>query len=194
LNRRGFNAKGEPCANVSHYGYGLRLDRNCDNISMLGHSGGLPGYGSDWKILPQYGLGIVTLTNGTYGSAALLNNEILPYVVAKAALTPKAFPVSVVLKQRQKELAALLPSWEKAEGSGIFAENFFSDYFTDLLKEEAEAAFAKAGRIRKMHEIVAENALRGSFIMEGEKANLRVHFTLSPENPPLIQAYGIRVE
>lgn len=194
LNRRGFTGKGEACVNVSHYGYGLRLDRNCDNITMVGHSGGLPGYGSDWKILPQYGLGIITLTNGTYGSAALLNNEILPYVVAEAALEPKAFPVSAILKQRQKELAALLPSWEKAEESGIFAENFFSDYFTDLLKEETEAAFAKAGRIRKIHEIVAENALRGAFIVEGEKANLRVHFTLSPENPPLIQAYSIRVE
>jgi len=194
LNRRGFTGKGEACANVSHYGYGLRLDRNCDNISMVGHSGGLPGYGSDWKILPQYGVGIVTLTNGTYGSAALLNNEILPFVVAAAGLEAKAFPVSPILKQRQKELAALLPSWEKAEDSGIFAENFFSDYFTDLLKEETEAAFAKAGPIRKMHEIVAENALRGTFILEGEKANLKVHFTLSPENPPLIQAYSIRVE
>ncbi len=194
LNRRGFTGKGEPCVNVSHYGYGLRLDRNCDNIGMVGHSGGLPGYGSDWKILPQYGLGIVTLTNGTYGSAALLNNEILPYVVAAAALQPKAFAVSPILKQRQQELTALLPSWEKAEASGIFAENFFNDYFTDLLKEETEAAFAKAGPIRKVHEIVAENALRGSFIIEGEKANLRVYFTLSPENPPLIQAYSIRVE
>lgn len=194
LNRRGFTGKGEACVNVSHYGYGLRLDRNCDDISMVGHSGGLPGYGSDWKILPQYGLGIVTLTNGTYGSAALLNNEILPYIVAAAGLKPRAFPASPILKQRSKELAALLPSWEKAEASGIFAENFFSDYFTDLLKEEAEAAFAKAGPIRKVHEIVAENALRGSFILEGEKANLKVHFTLSPENPPLIQAYSIRVE
>ncbi len=194
LNRRGFTGKGETCVNVSHYGYGLRLDRNCDNILMVGHSGGLPGYGSDWKILPQYGLGIVTLTNGTYGSAALLNNEILPYVVAAAQLESVAFPVFPILKQRQKELTALLPSWEKAEQSGIFAENFFSDYFTDLLREETEAAFAKAGPIRKVHEIVAENALRGSFIMEGEKANLRVYFTLSPENPPLIQAYSIRVE
>jgi len=194
LNRRGFTGKGEACVNVSHYGYGLRQDRNCDNITMVGHSGGLPGYGSDWKILPQYGLGIVTLTNGTYGSAALLNNEILPFVVAGAALQPKAFPVSAILKQRQKELTALLPTWEKAEASGIFAENFFSDYFTDLLKEEAEAAFAKAGKIRKVHEIVAENALRGAFILEGEKANLKVYFTLSPENPALIQAYSIRVE
>ena len=194
LNQRGFNGKGEPCVNVSHYGYGLRLDRNCEDMAMVGHSGGLPGYGSDWKIVPQYGLGIVTLTNGTYGSAALLNNEILPLIVARAGLAPRTFPVSAVLKQRQKELVSLLPSWEKAESSGIFAENFFSDYYTDLLREETEAAFAKAGKILNVREIVAENALRGAFLMEGEKADLRVHFTLSPENPPLIQAYRIRVE
>ena len=37
-----------------------------------------------------------------------------------------------------------------------------------------------------------ENQLRGSFIIEGEQSNIEVYFTLSPENPPLIQEYRIR--
>jgi hypothetical protein len=98
------------------------------------------------------------------------------------------------LKQRQNELIKLLPSWENAEKSGIFAENFFLDYFPDLLKTEAEGIFEKAGKILKVNEIVAENALRGKFILEGEKGNIEVSFTMSPENPPLIQAYTIRLK
>jgi hypothetical protein len=80
-----------------------------------------------------------------------------------------------------------------AERSGIFAENFFADYFTDVLRKEAGDAFAKAGRILKVNEVIPENQLRGYFIIEGEKANIWVSFTLTPENPALIQEYHLRV-
>jgi hypothetical protein len=36
-----------------------------------------------------------------------------------------------------------------------------------------------------------DNQLRGSFILEGEKTNIQIYFTLSPENPALIQEYHI---
>lgn len=193
LNNRGFTGAGEPCTNVSFYGYGVRIDKNCNQITSIGHTGGLPGFGSDWKILPNYGIGIITFTNGTYGGAASINNQTLPFIVEKAKLTPNKFPVSSILKQRQNELVAILPSWQNAEKTGIFAENFFLDYFSDLLKAEAESVFEKAGKIKKINEIIAENALRGAFIMEGEKANIEVSFTLSPENPPLIQEYHIKL-
>ena len=194
MSNRGFKGSGEPCTNIAFYGYGVRIDQNCNQIRSVGHSGGLPGFGSDWKILPHYGIGIVTFTNGTYGSAALMNNQILPFIVEKANLSPIPFPVSAILKQRQSELVALLPSWQNAEKTNIFAENFFMDYFPDLLKTEAESIFEKAGKIIKVNEIVAENALRGTFLMEGEKANIEVSFTLSPENPPLIQEYHIKLK
>jgi hypothetical protein len=35
--------------------------------------------------------------------------------------------------------------------------------------------------------MVPENQLRGYFIMNGEKGKAKVYFTLSPENPALIQ-------
>ncbi|MFN8429326.1 MAG: serine hydrolase domain-containing protein [Spirosomataceae bacterium] len=194
LNNRGYTASGEPCSNVSFYGYGLRIDQNCNQIRSVGHSGGLPGFGSDWKILPNYGIGIVTFTNGTYGGAALMNNQILPFIIEKAALSPIPFPVSPILKQRQNELMALLPVWEGAEKTGIFAENFFLDYFPDLLKAEAEGIFEKTGKILKINEIVPENALRGKFLLECEKGKVEVSFTMSPENPPLIQAYSIKLK
>jgi hypothetical protein len=86
----------------------------------------------------------------------------------------------------------LLPTWNHAEASGIFAENFFLDYFPDMLRAESEPLFKQIGSIRKIHEIVPENNLRGAFEIEGEKGSLEVYFTLSPENPPLIQEYHIR--
>jgi hypothetical protein len=86
----------------------------------------------------------------------------------------------------------LLPNWNNAEKSGIFAENFFPDYPIDSLKKQASNIFANAGKILRVNDMVAENNLRGRFIMEGEKKNIEIFFTLTPENPPLIQEYRIR--
>jgi CubicO group peptidase (beta-lactamase class C family) len=189
---KGENGKLRPF--VSAYGYGLRWVKDAEQKTGIGHSGGLPGFGSNWKILPDYGIGIVTFANGTYAPTSAVNVKILDKLVELADLKPNPIPVSLILKQRQKELTALLPSWENAEKSGIFAENFFLDYFPDLLKKEAEPIFEKAGKILKMNEIVAENNLRGKFILVGEKANIEISFTLSPENPALIQEYNIELK
>jgi hypothetical protein len=86
---------------------------------------------------------------------------------------------------------ALLPSWDGAEQSGIFAMNFWLDYFVDSLRVEAKTIFARAGKIVRVGEMQAENGLRGSFLMEGEKADIRVSLTLTPEKSAKIQAYHI---
>jgi CubicO group peptidase (beta-lactamase class C family) len=188
------NAKdisGKPCPNVAAYGYGLRWGKDCEQKVTIGHTGGLPGFGSNWKILPDYGVGIVSFANGTYAPTSAVNGIVLDLIVEKVNLKPRVFPISPILNQRKNELLALLPSWQNSEKSGIFAENFFLDYFQKMLKPEAEAIFEKAGKILKVNEIVPENALRGTVILEGEKGNIHINFTLSPENPALIQAYNI---
>ena len=100
-------------------------------------------------------------------------------------------PPSKILTQRKNELIKLLPEFTNAVNSGIFAENFFLDYFPDSLRKVASEIFNRAGKITSVGEIVPENQLRGYFILEGEKANIRVGFTLTPENPGLIQEYYI---
>ena len=191
LNVENKNAQGNPCPFVQSYGYGLRWVQDCEHNINIGHSGGLPGFGSNWKILPQYGIGFVSFANRTYAPANALNTQIMDTLIALADLKPISWAVSEVLKERQKQLVSLLPSWEKAEASGIFAENFFLDYFTNSLKKEAEAIYQKAGRIMRVGEMMPENALRGSFMLEGENANIKISFTLSPEKPALIQEYHI---
>ncbi len=185
-------ASGRLCPIVSAYGYGMRWTKDCENRIVVGHTGGLPGFGSDWKILRDYGIGIISFSNLTYARAALVNTQALDTIIALAKLQPRKWPVSAILNQRKNELVKLLPDWKNAEASGIFADNFFMDYFTDSLRKEASAIFNKAGKIVRINEFIASNNLRGSFVMEGEKTNIEVSFTLTPENPPLIQQYQIR--
>lgn len=193
----GFNANykypdGRTCPIVSAYAYGLGWTKDCEGRVFIAHSGGLPGFGSQWRIMPDYGIGVVAFANRTYAGMGGVNLQVLDTLIKIAGLQPMQLPPSAILEKRKNELVKLLPDWNNAAQSGIFAENFFPDYPIDSLKKQARELFAKAGKIVSVKEMKPENQLRGSFIIEGEKTNIEIYFTLSPENPPLIQEYRIR--
>jgi hypothetical protein len=106
-------------------------------------------------------------------------------------LQPRQVAVSAILEQRQKELVQVIPSWINIPP--IFAENFFDDYLIDELKADAKQLFEKAGAITSVGKMIAENQLRGYCILEGSKQKLKLSFTLSPENPALIQEYHLEL-
>ncbi|HMC99713.1 MAG TPA: serine hydrolase, partial [Ferruginibacter sp.] len=183
---------GRACPLVSAYAYGLRWTKDCEGRVTVGHSGGLPGFGSNWLILPEHGIGIICFCNMTYAPVSGLNYDALDKLISAANLKPRQIAVSPILQQRQNELVKILPDWKNAEATHIFAENFFLDYFPDALHMEATELFNKAGKITGVGPFTAENNLRGSFILQGENIDIEVSFTLTPENPPLIQEYHIR--
>jgi len=186
------NASGDICPRVSAYNCGLGWNRDCSGKEWIGHSGGLPGFGSHWMILPAYGIGVVSFCNLTYEATSTLNLQVMQRLIDIAGLKPRQTIPSDILKKRQQQLVSLLPGWKNATGAGIFSENFFDDHIIDSLRKETTTLFNKAGKILRVEEIVPDNQLRGTFRLVGEKADLQVRFTLSPENPALIQAFFIR--
>jgi CubicO group peptidase (beta-lactamase class C family) len=63
LNATAKTPNGRPCPTVSAYGYGLRWSKDCDTRVYVGHTGGLPGFGSNWVIMPEYGIGVLCFAN-----------------------------------------------------------------------------------------------------------------------------------
>ena len=56
----------EPALLLLHIVMGLDWLRDCDGKVYIAHSGGLPGFGSQWRIMPDYGIGVVAFANRTY--------------------------------------------------------------------------------------------------------------------------------
>jgi hypothetical protein len=174
--------------------------KDCEGRVYVGHSGGLPGYGSQWRFLPEYGIGLVAFANLTYADLGTINLRILDSLIRRTGIRPRAVPASPVLLTRQKQLIQVLPDW-KAEnlsalssGAGtIFAENFFEDASLETRQMVHQRAFKAIGPILRNGPLIAENQLRGSYLVEGEKGKLSVFFTLSPEDPPLIQELEITI-
>jgi CubicO group peptidase (beta-lactamase class C family) len=185
---------GPVCPMTSSYAYGIRWSHDCRGRTFVGHTGGLPGFGSNWNTLPDYGVGVVSFANLTYANMGAINLQVLDTLVTLTGLRPRAVLVSRILQKRKRELAALLPEWQGAQESGIFAGNFWLDYFVDSLRMDSREIFARAGKIIRVGEMQADNGLRGTFKIEGEKANIVVRFTLTPENPPKIQEFRIWLE
>lgn len=180
------------CALSTAYGYGLNWVRDSHGRTFLGHSGGLPGFGSNWSILHEYGLGVILLANTTYAPATKVNWDVLDKLVCRTRLKPRQLPTSQIFKKRYDALVNILPSWENAVSTGIFAANFFLDNPIHVLKRDTINLFAKAGKVVSIGEVLPQNQLHGNFIVICEKMDLKVDFALTPENPPLIQHVQIK--
>ena len=184
---------GVKCPSVSAYGYGLRWMKDCQGKVYIGHSGGLPGFGSNWTMMPDYGLAVMSVDNRTYGGTSTINLSGLDTIITLAGLKPRTLPASDIIEKRKNQLLKIIPDWKGAEASGLFADNFFMDNRLSDIVKRTKKLYAEAGAIIHVGPMIPMNQLRGSFMLEGKNKNIEVFFTLTPEKEPLIQKLRMRI-
>jgi CubicO group peptidase (beta-lactamase class C family) len=182
---------GRVLAATDSYTYGLTWIQDALGRKSVGHSGGLPGFGSNWRFLPEYGIGVILFANVTYAPTSGINNAVLDTIIQLAKLRPRVTSISPILQKRKLQLVSMLPNF--STNAYIFAENFFEDYPIETLKKEAAAILKEAGEIISVGEMVAENQMRGYCIIQCQEKKIKLAFTLTPENPGLIQEYHLDI-
>jgi hypothetical protein len=183
---------GTPCAATGGYGYGLGWRRNCEGIERISHSGGLPGFGSEYRFYPDYDFGIISFANLTYASAGSANSQVMDTLMNLYNFAPRSLPASDTLRARRDQVMILLKDWSQSQGSDvlekrILAENFYLDSSQGQRVREAKALMAGIGTVVQVSEMIPENQLRGKFRITGDRAVAEVFFTLTPERIPRIQ-------
>lgn len=178
---------GRVCGMTVAYGYGLNWVIDCEGRIAISHGGGLPGFGSGWTMMPEYGIGVLSFDNLTYQGTGFVNTAVLDTIIAMAGLKPRELPVSSILEQRQRELVAVLPEWKEAGLDRLFAENFFPDNDVASWRKRTRELYDKLGAVKAVGPMKPLNQLRGSFEIEGEKGRISVFFTLTSEKEPKIQ-------
>lgn len=187
--RRGPGAPAEAFAGV--YAFGLRAARACDLGRQVGHSGGLPGFGSYMLWLPDSGVGAFGMANLTYGAPSAMVRDMLGALARTGGLEPRRASPSPALEDATHRLAHLVDDWSDAKARAIAADNLFLDESLER-RREALGALRKDLGSCAAGAIDAENALRGSFRMRCERGWLDVAFTLAPTNPPTVQYLEVR--
>jgi CubicO group peptidase (beta-lactamase class C family) len=176
---------------VSGYGYGLGVSQDCRFPYVIGHGGGLPGYGSLMRWLPDYGVGLIAMGNLTYGGFGGLFNDAVTALHRTGALQPRVVKPSPALLAAQADISQLIIKWDDALANRITADNFFLDAPAEARKGRWQALAQDHGTCRPATSIDPENALRGGWRMMCDRGWLDVFVTLAPTTQPKVQAIGI---
>jgi len=176
---------------VSAYSYGLGVSQDCRFGHVVGHGGGLPGYGSLMRWLPEYGVGLIGMSNQTYQGFNALFNDVASALHRTGALQPRAIQPSPALLSAQADVSQLIIKWDDALANRIAADNLFLDVAAEERQSRWKALAEQHGTCRPATSIKPENALRGEWRMMCDRGWLDVFITLAPTMPPKVQLINI---
>jgi CubicO group peptidase (beta-lactamase class C family) len=180
--------------NAGGYGFGLRISQTCQFAHVVGHGGGLPGFGSLMRWLPEYGVGLVAMGNVTYAGWGRAFDDSLAALAATGALLPRQPAPSAALTKARGDVSALIADWDDARADAVAADNLFLDRSKDRRRAELAQLGPRHGTCRAGEWVEVENALRGRWKMPCQRGALSVAVTLAPTMPPRVQFLQIRSE
>jgi CubicO group peptidase (beta-lactamase class C family) len=170
------------------YGFGLGVRQTCLFPSSVSHSGGLPGFGSVMRWLPDYGVGIVAVGNLTYTSWGNVTTLALDALSKTGGLTARVPQPAPVLTEMHDQVSRLVTKWNDALADSIAAMNLYLDESKERRRIAMAGPWIKPGE--NCHDegpFVVENALRGRWRMRCDNGDLRVSMTLAPTEPARVQ-------
>jgi CubicO group peptidase (beta-lactamase class C family) len=171
------------------YGFGLEVMHDLRFGTLVGHSGGLPGFASHMRWIPARKAGVVVLMNLTSAPAETVALETLELLDDLGAIAPaSALEPSPQLRYACEALVKLLDAWDDEVADALFADNVFQDDPRDRRRGLAAALRDQVGGSLTIESIDAESATRASARLRG---GIRLSVWLSPTVPPRIQEYEI---
>lgn len=170
------------------YGYGLSVTQDCRHDYIVSHGGGLPGYGSLMRWLPEYGVGLIGMANVTYAGWSVMFNDAVAAMHRTGALQKRTPEPSPALLAAQRDVSQLVNKWDERLASRIAADNLFMDEPAARRAAAFKELAERHGNCRADVKIEAENALRGSWKMPCERGWVNVLITLAPTSLPRVQA------
>ncbi len=179
--------------NSGGYGYGLRISQSCDFGHVVAHSGGLPGFGSQMRWLPEYGVGLIAFGNRTYTGWGGVFDDALAALQQTGGLMAREVQPAPALRAARIGINSLINVWDDALLDRLAAMNLV----LDRSKERRRAEFAKlretVGFCRdRPGYLYSENALRGDWMLDCERGTVQVSVTLAPTVPPGVQHLEVR--
>jgi CubicO group peptidase (beta-lactamase class C family) len=180
--------------NTGGYGFGLGLTQTCQFNHVVAHSGGLPGFGSLMRWLPDYGVGILAFGNRTYTGWGAVADQAIGLLAATGGLEPRAVQPSPALTSAKESVSALVENWDDALADRIAAVNLFLDRSKARRRAEIARLRIDVGECRPAEDFAfVENPLRGEWRFACDRGALAAAVTLAPTMPPSVQFLEVRV-
>ena len=180
---------------VASYGYGLRISQTCHFRHVVAHTGGLPGFGSQMRWLPEYGVGLIGFGNRTYTPWGKVFDAALPALLATGGLQPRQVQPAPAFTSAQVAVSSLvINGWDDAVARGMAAMNLFLDSDITHRRAMLAALHAEIGgtcRVRQGSTRL-ENSLRGTWLIDCEGGTAQASITLAPTVPAKVQFLEVK--
>ena len=169
------------------YGYGLVVSADCRFEQIVGHGGGLPGFGSYMAWLPDYGVGIFAMANLTYVGPSQPISEAWDALLKSGGLKKRELSAGPLLTQTRDRIVNLWKSWNAEEAKKVAAVNLFLDTPVEQRRQQIDQLKAEIGECSAPGPVQPENWLRGHFDLPCQNGTVRALFSLAPTQPPKVQ-------
>jgi len=169
-------------ARAQAYGYGIGLGVVVDRRlgTVIEHSGGLPGYGSHMRWVPDRGVGVVAVSNVTYGNMHAACIEALEVLGDLDALPTAPKPVATpALAAAAARVVALANDWHDDAARALFADNVGDDESFERRGAEAAATVTRHGTLT-MESLEVDAPMRADVVAAG--GLVRIEFELNHED------------
>jgi CubicO group peptidase (beta-lactamase class C family) len=187
------DAAGATQLNVGSYAFGLNVTQTCDFRLMIAHGGGLPGFGSTMRWLPEHGVGIIAFGNLTYTGWTPAAMNAFEELRKTGGLQPRMPQPSTDLVSARDAVSQLIIRWDDQAADRVAAANLFLDRAKERRRAEIAELRQQVGACQMPDRFdTVENALRGDWSMTCERGKLQVAITLAPTTPPTVQYLSVR--
>jgi len=181
------------------YGFGLFAEDDASFGTIIQHSGGYPGYGSQMRWHPATGTGTIVLANGTYAGAGALASELLAAILRAQAgpgirlhgpvpASPSPAPWPETLDARSA-VDALLQDWDEAAAEAIFSPNVELDRPIAQRRADVTRLRERIGEFRANPSRPPEcdSPAHCRWWLTGDRGTVAVQIKLAPLQQPLVQ-------
>jgi serine-type D-Ala-D-Ala carboxypeptidase/endopeptidase len=179
-----------PTAFVAGYGFGTFVRSDMELGTVVGHSGGYPGFGSHMRWHPASGVGVVVLGNRTYFPALKVSEQMLRALV-RAEVTPiRRLAPSPALETARDAVERLLAAWDDDLAAATFSMNVDMDEPITRRRAAIERLRETHGPLHRSDEAaISDTPLHVEWWLDGDpgRGRVRVEITLDPQPVPKIQ-------
>ncbi len=175
------------------YGMGLFITQNETLGEDAGHSGGLPGYGSNMRWVKGTPFGIIALANVSYASMSSCTQRTLDALTAANVIRRPVVAPSTAMVSAGEALHRLLTVWSDDAADQLFSDNVALDMPYKGQRDVAEKLLVKHGSLR-VARIEADHRAAGTLVLHSDSTEIKVEFSMAPVAGHRIQHYALPSE
>lgn len=176
------------CGRAASYGYGVIPFNDCILGTHFGHSGGLPGYGSNVLFIPGRGLAVFAFANRTYAPASRAVREAANTLVQSGAFPSRPSPLSPALAEIARTVERIYESGDVLTAREQFAPNLLLDQGAPLRNARIAELKKDLGACKLGGNQQSDTAMSATFSYDCARGTLKVRVVLAPTVPATLQS------